>query len=76
LWRAGWIGRIGAAVFVAISGTAFACLATRSVAFPDPAVAFQHWYTIPGWVFGIPATPWLIPAAFGVIVLARAGQLD
>ncbi len=74
LRRVGWIGRISAVVFVAINGVAFLCLATRSIAFPDPSVAFQHWYTIPGWVVGIPAIPWLIPAAFGIIVLARAGR--
>jgi hypothetical protein len=74
LRRVGWIGRISAVVFVTINGLAFLCLVTRGVAFPDPSVAFQHWYTIPGWVVGIPAMPWLIPAAFGVIVLARAGR--
>jgi hypothetical protein len=32
------------------------------------------WYTIPGFIFAIPAIPWIMPCLFGVVLLRRAGN--
>ena len=73
LRRTQWLGRRPTSAFVTVSFLALICLVTRGLAFPDPAIAFAHWYTIPGWVAGIPAIPWIMPCMFGVILLQRAG---
>jgi len=72
LGAAGWIGRRLAGVFVAISGVAFAFLVARGFAYPSLEGAFSHWYSIPGFIVGIPAVPWMMPCAMGVLLLRRA----
>ena len=74
LGRARWLDRTAARVCVVVSLFAALCLATRGLRFPDPAVATGHWQTIPGFVVGIPAIPWMMPCLFGVLVLRRAGS--
>lgn len=37
-------------------------------------MVFMHWYTIPAFVAGIPAVPWIMPCLFGVVLLRRAGD--
>jgi hypothetical protein len=74
LGRAKWLGRVATYVFVSASALAVLCLALRGMSFPDPSVAFEHWYTTIGWVAGIPAVPWMMPCALGVILLRRAGS--
>jgi len=53
---------------------ALLCLVNRGLQFPDPTVVFMHWYTIPAFVAGIPAVPWIMPCLFGVVLLRRAGD--
>jgi hypothetical protein len=74
LGRAKWLGRVATYVFVSASALAVLCLALRGMSFPDPSVAFEHWYTTIGWLAGIPAVPWMMPCALGVILLRRAGS--
>src|SRR5438270_664343 len=69
LFEVGQLRRGPALAFSSISSVAAALLLTRGLAFPSPADAFRHWYTIPGWVAGIPAVPWMIPAFLGAICL-------
>ena len=71
---AGWIGRRAAGVFMAISGVALAFLVARGFGYPSLEAAFAHWYSIPGFVVGIPAVPWMMPCAMGVLLLRRAGN--
>lgn len=74
LRRAGWIGTKAALAFVAVSALAAFGLIVRGIDFPDPAVVFSQGYSIPGWIAGIPAVPWLMPCIFGLILLRRAGR--
>jgi hypothetical protein len=74
LGRLGWIGRAATRTFVALNLVALACLVVRGMRFPDPKVAFVHAYTIPGWVVGIPAVPWMMPCVIGALLLRRAGE--
>ena len=46
-----------------------ACLVLRGIDFPDPATVFAQGYTVPGWIAGIPAVPWIGPCILGLIVL-------
>jgi hypothetical protein len=69
LFEVGQLRRGPALAFSSISSVAAALLLTRGLAFPSPADAFRHWYTIPGWAAGIPAVPWMIPAFLGAIFL-------
>ena len=63
------IGRGLAVAFATISLLAAALLLMRGLRFPSPAEAFRHWYTIPGWIAGIPAVPWMVPAFIGAVCL-------
>lgn len=65
----------GAAVILA-SFAAILVLAFRGLRFPNPEVAFEHWYTIPGFIVSIPAVPWMMPCVLGVILLWRAGDAE
>ncbi len=74
LGRSQWLGRRATRTFVSASLFAFLCLVTRGLEFPDPAGVFKHWYTIPGYVAGIPAVPWIAPCLFGVVLLRWVGN--
>jgi hypothetical protein len=63
------IGRGLAIAFGTISLLAAALLLMRGLRFPSPADAFRHWYAIPGWIAGIPAVPWMVPAFMGAVCL-------
>jgi hypothetical protein len=69
LFAVGKVGKGAAVAFSSISLVAAALLLMRGLVFSSPATAFRHWYSIPGWVAGIPAVPWLIPAFLGAICL-------
>ena len=72
--RVNWLTRKAANALVVVSLVAFACLLVRGLEFPDPRVVFTHAYTIPGYVAGIPAVPWIMPCLIGVLILKRAGS--
>jgi hypothetical protein len=74
LAAAAWTGPRLARVFIALSAVAFAFLVARGFAYPGLEAAFAHWYSIPGFVVGIPAVPWMMPCAMGVLLLRRAGS--
>ncbi|MDB5967556.1 MAG: hypothetical protein JWQ90_6 [Hydrocarboniphaga sp.] len=69
-----WLGRKVAHAFVIASLFAVTCLVIRGLDYPGLAAAFGHWYTIPGFVVGIPAVPWIMPCMLGVLLLRRAGR--
>ncbi len=73
LGRVRWFGRGTVGVFVAASVVALLCLLIRGLQFPEPTTGMS-WYQIPGFVFGIPALPWIMPSMFGVALLRRAGE--
>jgi len=74
LKRAQWLGRPASRAFVTLSFFAVLCLVFRGMQFPDPKAVFEHWYTIPGYVAGIPAIPWIMPFLLGAVLLRRAGE--
>jgi hypothetical protein len=74
LGKTQWLGRILTRVCVTASLLALLFLVVRGMQFPVRAEALSHWSTIPGFVVGIPAIPWVIPVLFGVFLLRRAGN--
>jgi hypothetical protein len=74
LGRTRWLGRTATRVYVTASLFALLCLAVRGLQFPVRSIAMTSWSTIPGFVVGIPAVPWIMPVLFGVVVLRRAGD--
>lgn len=74
LARAGWIGARTALVFQAVGATGLAFLVARGFSYPGVHAAFSHWYTVPGFVAGIPAVPWMPPCAVGVLLLRRCSR--
>lgn len=74
LARVGWLGRGTATTLQLLSGLGLAFLVARGFAFPSLKAAFSHWYTVPGFVAGIPAVPWMPLCAIGVLLLRRVGR--
>jgi hypothetical protein len=60
--------------YVTASLIALFFLAVRGLQFPVRSVAMTSWSTIPGFVVGIPAVPWIMPLLFGVLLLRRASD--
>jgi hypothetical protein len=72
--RTGWLGRGAARIYVAVNIIALLSLVMRGLSFPDPNALSTPWYTQPGFVAGIPATPFVMPFLLGVVLLRRAGD--
>ncbi len=75
LGRAGWLGRAASRSFAVLSLFALLCLVTRGLQFPDLEAPSMPWYTVPGFVAGIPAVPFVIPYFLGVVALRRTNQV-
>ncbi len=71
LGQAQWLGRKSSRAFIAASLFALLCLAVRGLTFPNPEEPMP-WYTVPGYVVGIPAVPWIMLCWCGVVLLKRA----
>jgi hypothetical protein len=74
LARVGWLGARTALVLQVVSALALAFLVARGFAYPSMHGALSHWYTVPGFVAGIPAVPWMPLCAIGVLLLRRTGR--
>lgn len=74
LGRAQWLGRWATRAFVAVNFVALLCLANRGLRYLPPAELSAPWYTVPGFIVGIPAVPYIMPFLLGVVVLRRAGD--
>jgi hypothetical protein len=74
LSRAQWIGRRAARVYVGVTIVALFFLVNRGLTYLSPAQLSAPWYTVPGFVFGIPAVPYIMPFLLGVSMLRRAGE--
>lgn len=74
LYKAGWLGRRASRAFVVLSVLALLCLVTRGLQFPAPDESSMTWYTIPGFIAGIPAVPFIIPYFLGVVSLRRSSR--
>ncbi len=72
--HAGLIGRRISYMMASVSLISLVCLVTRGLQFPDPATFSERWYTIPGFVAGIPAVPFVLPYFFGVALLCCSAR--
>lgn len=72
--RRGFIGPGASWAFRLVTLALAACLIVRGVDFPDPATVFAQGYTVPGWIAGIPAVPWIGPCILGLILLRATGR--
>lgn len=73
LERVGWLGRRAAAIYVTLNMLALAFLIVRGLSFPDPSASADPWYFQPGFIAGIPAIPWFMPALLGAVLVGRVG---
>jgi len=71
LARVGWLGRGAAAGVQVVCGLGLSFLVARGFAYPSLHVAFSSWITVPGFVAGIPAVPWIPLGVIGVLTLRR-----
>lgn len=74
LGRTQWLDRRVAGACIVLALIALLSLVMRGPDFPNRTEALTRWYTMVGWVVGIPAVPWMIPCAFGVMLLRHAGR--
>ncbi len=74
LARARWLGRRASVAFVVLNLVALLLLVNRGLKFLAPAELAAPWYTVPGFIVGIPAVPYIMPFLLGVVLLRRAGQ--
>jgi len=73
LTRLGWLSRGAAGGVQIVCGLGLAFLLARGFAYPNPHAAFSNWYTVPGFIAGIPAVPWIPLCVIGVLMLRRIG---
>jgi hypothetical protein len=74
LARTGWLGRKAFLAYIILNFIALFFIVIDVVVHADPAADSQPWYTIPGFVFVIPALPLIMPSLFGAVLLRRAGD--
>lgn len=68
------LGRGCARVYVVLNVVALALLVARGVHFLSPAELSAPWYATPGFVVGIPAIPYVMPALLGAVAQRRASE--
>lgn len=74
LARAQWLGRRAALAYIIVSFIASFFIVIKVLEHPDPSAASQPWYTVPGFILGVPALPLIMPFLLGVVLLRRAGD--
>ena len=75
LARTGWLGRKASRAYIIVSFIALFFIVILVMELPDTKAVSQPWYVIPGgFMVGIPALPWIMPAWLGVVLLRRAGD--
>lgn len=74
LGRAQWLGRLATRAFVSANFVALLFLANRGLTYLSPTELSAPWYTVPGFIVGIPAVPYIMPFLLGVVLLRRAGE--
>ena len=69
-----WLGRKASLAYLIVNFIALFFIVILVQQHPDPAAVSQPWYTIPGFIVGIPALPLIMPFLLGVVLLRRAGD--
>ncbi len=76
LARIDWLGRKASLAYVILNIIALSLIIIKIIEHPDPVADSQPWYTIPGFILGIPSLPLIMPCLLGVVLLRRAGNDD
>ena len=74
LARIKWLSHKASLAYIILNCIAFLLMVIKVQQHPDPAAASQPWYTIPGFILGVPALPLIMPCLLGVVLLRRAGD--
>lgn len=76
LARTEWLGRRASLAYIIVNFIALFFIVIKIVGHPDLAATAtsEPWYTIPGFILGVPALPWMMPSLLGVVLLRRAGD--
>jgi uncharacterized membrane protein YdcZ (DUF606 family) len=68
------LGRKASLAYIIVNFIALFFIVIKVQQHPDPAAVSQPWYTIPGFILGVPALPLIMPSLLGVVLLRRAGD--
>lgn len=71
--RVGWFGRVASRVYLTVNLVLALFLILRGAAFVTPGELSAPWFASPGFIAGIPAIPWIMPALMGAVLLRKAG---
>ena len=74
LARIDLLGRKASLAYIILNVIALSLIMILIMEHPDPSAESQAWYTIPGFILGIPALPLIMPYLLGVVLLRRAGN--
>ena len=74
LARTKWLGRKASLTYIIVNFIALCFIVIKVQQHPDPTAVSQPWYTIPGFILGVPALPLIMPFLLGVVLLRRAGD--
>ena len=74
LGQAKWLSRKASLAYIIVNFIALFLIVIKIQQHPDPAGVSQPWYTIPGFILGVPALPLIMPCLLGVVLLRRAGD--
>lgn len=74
LARTQWLGRKASLAYIIVNFIVLFFIVIKVLEHPDPAAASLPWYTIPGFILGVPALPLIMPSLLGVVLLRRAGD--
>jgi len=74
LSRTDWLSRKASRAYIILNVIAVLFIVIKIFERPDPAAISQPWYTLPGFILGVPALPLIMPSLLGVVLLRRAGD--
>ena len=74
LARSKWLGHKASLAYIIVNFIALSFIVIKVQQHPDPMGVSQPWYTVPGFILGIPALPLIMPFLLGVVLLRRAGD--
>ena len=71
--KAGLLGRNATRICVFFCALLTLCLLLRGLEYPEISSSTAPWYTQPGVIASIPASPWIMPGLLGAVLLREAG---
>jgi hypothetical protein len=70
----GWLDRKASSAYVIVNFVALIFIVIKVQQHPDATALSPPWFTIPGFILGVPAFPLIMPFLLGVVLLRRAGN--